>query len=115
MRTLLILLLSSGTPNTILSDPTSKGYGAQPAIPTPVVEFFQKHFGPVGVRETGSAALFLLLGTVAVIVWLRALKRRQARRTGPTYLRFFGQSEWDTRSRVYGPPIEQKHHPNLES
>ena len=69
----------------------------------------------IGVRETGSAALFLLLGTVAVIVWLRALKRRQARRTGPTYLRFFGQSEWDTRSRVYGPPIEQKHHPNLES
>jgi hypothetical protein len=80
-----------------------------------IVEFFQKHFGPVGVRETGSTALLLLFGTAAVVVWLRALKRRHARRTGPTYLQFFGQARWDTSSRVSGPPIEQKHHRNLES
>jgi hypothetical protein len=113
MRTLLILLLSSGTADAILGDRSPGGYGPQPPILTIVVEFFQKHIGPVGVRETGSAAL--LLGTAAVVVWLRALKRRQARRIGPTYLRFFGQSRWDTRSRVSGPPIEQKHHSNLES
>lgn len=115
MRTLLILFLSSGTANAILSDLTPGGSEPQPPILMVVVELFQKHFGPVGVREMGSTALLLLLGTAAVVVWLGALKRRQARRTGPTYLRFFGQSRWDTSSRVSGPPIEQKHQPNLES
>jgi len=57
----------------------------------------------------------LAVGTAAVVVWLKALKRRQSRRTAPTYLRFFGQAGWDIRSRVSGPPIEQKHHRNLES
>jgi hypothetical protein len=114
MRTLLILLLSPGTANATLIDLTPGGYGPQPPISTVVVDFFQNHFGPVGVPETGSTALLLLLGIAAVVVPLGAIKRRQARRTGPTYLRFFGQSRSDTRSRVSGPPIEQKY-PNLES
>ena len=114
MRTLLILLLSSGTANAILSDRTPGGYGPQPPIPTVVVDFFQNHCGPVAIPKNGSTALLLLLGLGAVVVALGALKRRQARRTGPTYIRFFGQSRSDTRSRVSGPPIEQKH-PNVES
>jgi hypothetical protein len=97
-----------------LSDLTPGGYGPQSPIPTVVVDFFQNHFGPVGVPETGITALFLLLGIAAVVVPLGAIKRRQSRRTAPIYLRFFGQSGRDTRYRVSGPPIEQKH-PNLES
>jgi hypothetical protein len=114
MKTLLILLLSPGTANATLSDLTPGGYGTQPPTTTAVVDFFQNHFGPVAVPKNGSTALLLLLGLGAVVVALGALKRRQARRTGPTYIRFFGQSRSDTRSRVSGPPIEQKH-PNVES
>jgi hypothetical protein len=114
MRTLLILLLSPRTANATLSDLTPGGYGTQPPTTTAVVDFFQNHFGPVGVSETGITALFLLLGIAAVVASLGAIKRRQARRTAPIYLRFFGQSGRDTRYRVSGPPIEQKH-PNLES
>src|SRR5215475_14937049 len=79
-----------------------------------VVDLFQNHFGSVGVSKNGGTALLLLLGLAPVVVALRVLKRRQARRTGHTYVRFFGQSSWDTRSRVTGPPIEQKY-PSLES
>jgi hypothetical protein len=114
MRTLLILLLSAVTANATLSDLTPGGYRPQPPTTTAVVDLFQNHFGSVGVPKNGSTALLLLLGLAAVVVALRALNRRQARKTGPTYVRFFGQSISDTRSRVSGPPIEQKY-PNVES
>ena len=115
MRTLLILLLSPGRANATLIDLTLEGYGPQYPIPTVVIDFFRNHFGPVGVPGTGIAALFLLFGIPAVVALLGAIKRRHARRTpAPIYLRFFGQSGRDTRYRVSGPPIEQKH-VNLES
>jgi hypothetical protein len=114
MGTLLILFLSPATANVTLSDLTLGGCGPPHPIATAVVDLFQNHFGPVGVPKNGSTALLLLLGLAAVIVALRGVKQRQARRTGPTYVRFFGQSRSDTRSRVYGPPIEKKY-PNVES
>ena len=58
MRTLLILLLSPGTANAILSDLTPGGYGPRPPIPTVAVEFFQNHFGPVGVQTRPQVADF---------------------------------------------------------
>ena len=67
MRTLLILFLSPGRADATLIDLTPGGYGLQSPIPTVVVDFFQNHFGPVGVPETGSTALFLLLGIAAVV------------------------------------------------
>ena len=109
MRTLLILSLSPGRTSGTLIDLIPGGYGPQSPIPTVVVDFFQNHFGPVGVPETGITALFLLLGIAAVVVPLGAIKRGQARRTGPIYLRFFGQSRRDTGYRVSGPPIEEKY------
>ena len=114
MGTLLILFLSPATANVTLSDLTLGGCGPPHPIATAVVDLFQNHFGPVGIPKDGSMALLLLLGLAAIVAALRALKRRQARRTGPTYIRFFGQSRSDTRSRVYGPPIEKKY-PNVES
>ena len=67
MRTLFILFLSPSRDNAALIDLTPGGYGPQPPIPTAVIDFFQNHFGPVGVPETGSTALFLLLGIAAVV------------------------------------------------
>ena len=113
-ESLLILFLFPGTANATLSDLIPGGYGSQPPIATAVVDLFQNHFGSVGVSKNGGTALLLLLGLAPVVVALRVLKRRQARRTGHTYVRFFGQSSWDTHSRVTGPPIEQKY-PSLES
>jgi hypothetical protein len=98
MRTLLILLLSPGTANATLIDLTPGGYGPQPPIPTVVVDFFQNHLGPVGVPEAGSTALLLLLGIAAVVIPLGAMKRRQARRTGPLTFGFL-----DSLDRIYAP------------
>src|SRR5262245_2372937 len=114
-ESLLILFLSPGTASATLSDLIPGGYGSQPPIATAVVDLFQNQFGSVCVSKNGSTALLLLLGLVPVVVALRVLKRRKARRTGHTYVRFFGQSSWDTRSRVSGPPIECRRKLGIET
>src|SRR5262245_13651089 len=107
-ESLLILFLSPGAANATLSDLIPGGYGSQPPIAKAVVDLFHNHFGSVDLSKNGSTALLLLLGLGPVVVALRVLKRRQARRTGHTYVRFVGQSSWDTCSRVSGTPLEQK-------
>ena len=67
MRTLFVLFLSPGLRHAALIDLTAVEYGPQPPVPTAVIGFVQNHFGPVGVPETGSRAIFLPLGLAAVV------------------------------------------------